>query len=573
MATYVNDLRLKEIATGDESGTWGTSTNTNLELIAEAFSYSSVATFDSDADKTETIADGATDPYRSIYVKVTSGVSLTATRTLTIAPNTVSKIFMIENATSGSQSIAISQGSGANVTIPNGDVKVIYTDGAGAGAAVVDAFANLKVTDPAQTNITSVGALDGGSITSGFGSIDVGSSAITTTGTVTGATLAGTLSTAAQTNITSVGALNGGSISSGFGNIDIGSSNLTATGTISLGATSFNDQNITNVGDIALDSLSADGSSISIASPVVINGTTPSLTIGDAGAEDTKLVFDGNAQDFYIALDDSADDLLIGNGSTVGSNIAIGINASQVVKFNNAYTFPTSDGSANQVLQTNGSGALSFAASPTPTAISDADGDTKVQVEESADEDKIRFDTGGTERMRINASGQVSINDSTDPDNAAEFLQVRGTSNSVGPVAIRNASGDQSFYRMLHYYKKEETSPVGITSVDITGSSVDNVFLSDERLKDVLGSADGMNLISELNPIKFRFKDGTGAGSQGFTAQAFKQAFDNVGSYPRGVMVPDNADEYWYLDDKVLIPNLVKAIQELEARIATLEGS
>ena len=33
MATYVNDLRLKEIATGDESGTWGTSTNTNLELV------------------------------------------------------------------------------------------------------------------------------------------------------------------------------------------------------------------------------------------------------------------------------------------------------------------------------------------------------------------------------------------------------------------------------------------------------------------------------------------------------------------------------------------------------------
>ena len=74
----------------------------------------------------------------------------------------------------------------------------------------------------------------------------------------------------------------------------------------SFGATSFNDANITNVGNIALDSLSADDSSISIASPVVINGTTPTLTIGDAGEEDTKLVFDGNAQDFYIALDDSA---------------------------------------------------------------------------------------------------------------------------------------------------------------------------------------------------------------------------------------------------------------------------
>ena len=56
MATYDNDLRLKEIATGDESGTWGTSTNTNLELIAEAFSFGT-EDFASDADDTLTIAD------------------------------------------------------------------------------------------------------------------------------------------------------------------------------------------------------------------------------------------------------------------------------------------------------------------------------------------------------------------------------------------------------------------------------------------------------------------------------------------------------------------------------------
>src|SRR5210317_2310170 len=158
-STYVNDLRLEEMATGDQSGTWGDTTNTNLELIAEAFSYGTEASFGSDADATTTIADGASDPARSLYLKVTSGVDLTATRTLTIAPNTVSKVWIIENATSGSQSISIPQGSGANVTVPNGDVKVIYTDGAGAGAAVTDAFANLKVTDPAQTNITSVGTL------------------------------------------------------------------------------------------------------------------------------------------------------------------------------------------------------------------------------------------------------------------------------------------------------------------------------------------------------------------------------------------------------------------------------
>ena len=161
MATYVNDLRLKEIATGDESGTWGTSTNTNLELIADAFSYATKDCFASDADATETMADGVADEIRSLYLKVTSSATLTATRTLTLAPNTVSKTWIIENATTGGQSISISQGSGANVTIPNGDTKIIYTDGAGAGAAVTDAFANLKVTDPAQTNITSVGTLTG----------------------------------------------------------------------------------------------------------------------------------------------------------------------------------------------------------------------------------------------------------------------------------------------------------------------------------------------------------------------------------------------------------------------------
>jgi hypothetical protein len=61
-------------------------------------------------------------------------------------------------------------------------------------------------------------------------------------------------------------------------------------------------------------------------------GTTPTLTIGDAGAEDTKIVFDGNAQDFYIALDDSADDLLIGLGSAVGTTPAIAIDENLLVK-------------------------------------------------------------------------------------------------------------------------------------------------------------------------------------------------------------------------------------------------
>jgi hypothetical protein len=158
MATYVNDLRLKEITTGDESGTWGTSTNTNLELIAEAFSYGTeVITTNADTHTT-TIADGATDPGRSLYLKYTG--TLDSACTITIGPNTVSKVWIIENGTSGSQNIILSQGSGANITIPAGDTKVVYSDGAGAGAAFFDAFASINVGALTGTSLDISGDID-----------------------------------------------------------------------------------------------------------------------------------------------------------------------------------------------------------------------------------------------------------------------------------------------------------------------------------------------------------------------------------------------------------------------------
>jgi hypothetical protein len=71
---------------------------------------------------------------------------------------------------------------------------------------------------------------------------------------------------------------------------------------------------------------------------IEITGTTPKLTIGDAGAEDSTLQFDGNAQDFYIALDDSADDLLIGLGSTVGTTPALAIDENLLATFHGGIT-------------------------------------------------------------------------------------------------------------------------------------------------------------------------------------------------------------------------------------------
>ena len=149
-STYDNDLRLEEMATGENSGSWGTKTNTNLELIADAFSYGTEII--ADADTTIEIQDGAADAARSLALKINSSADLTTTRTITLAPNTTSKVWIIENNTSGDQVLTISAGSGTNVTLPNGVTKIIATDGIGAGSNVTELYTNLH-------NITIDGVL------------------------------------------------------------------------------------------------------------------------------------------------------------------------------------------------------------------------------------------------------------------------------------------------------------------------------------------------------------------------------------------------------------------------------
>mgnify|MGYP003147178459 FL=1 len=665
MATYVNNLRLKEIATGDEAGTWGASTNTNLELVGEGLGFGTEAITTNADTHTSTVADGSADEARAMYIKYTG--TLDSACTITIGPNTLKRVHFIENGTSGSQNIIIKQGSGATVTIGPGDVKVVYLDGAGSGAAVNDAFASLSTVDLKvgdDLTVTDDASVGGDLLVSG----EVQTANIGFTDGDNAITIA-----------------DGGGITAAAGITSTAASNT-------FGATSFNDANITNVGDIALDSLSADGSSISIASPVVINGTTPSLTIGDAGAEDTSLVFDGNAkdfymglddsadklvlgvgstvgtnsiltldddsvvigdgaavdtsivfdgnaQDFYIALDDSADDLLIGNGSTVGSNVAIGINESQVVQFNGAYTFPTSDGSANQVLQTNGSGALSFgtvSSGTTTTINNNADnrlitgsgtantlegeanatwngntlaltagaGNTGISLTDgstnygfigggnalksggSANDFSFRTDTGSIDfytngqnlRFSLESSGQINMTDNicmgtTSQRDNAVITAIKDGNNSDAVLDMDHGTGDASFYRFIKFRKKNESSAVGRLDADITGSTMTLAFDSDGRYKDILGDADGLNLISKLEPIKFKWKDGTGEGSQGFIAQDFKKAFDDVGSYARGVYEPkDESKDKWQLDYGTLVPNLVKAIQEQQEQIEVLQN-
>jgi len=270
-ATYVNNLRVAEPADGDSN--WGNTTNTSLELIGEALGYGTEAiTTNADTHSSE-IADGSTDQARAMYLKYTG--TLDSACTITIGPNTIKRFQIIENATSGSQSIVISQGSGANVTIGSGAVKAVYLDGAGSGAAVIDAFVDLDLT-----GTTTVATL-------------------TASGVVTGSTLEATADTSAGDNA-----------AMGY---------TSTEGLILTGQGSTNDITIKNDADADVIEIPTGTTEVNITNALKIIGTTPSITIGDAGEEDTKIVFDGHAQDFYIGLDDSADDLIIGKGSTVGT--------------------------------------------------------------------------------------------------------------------------------------------------------------------------------------------------------------------------------------------------------------
>jgi len=302
-STYVNDLRLEEIGTGEASGTWGTKTNANLELIGEAFSYGSEAIANA-STHTITIADGTSDQARSFYLKCTGGGQAC---TVTLAPNTVSKVWMIENATSAT--LTFSQGSGANVAVAAGEVKMIATDGGGGDAIVYDLLtdANLAGTTAiaalklAGTTVTSTGAelniLDG--VTSTAAELNI---------------LDGVTATAAELNYNDTGAAVGTVVESktvtADANKDVASlRNLTLTGELDAGSLDISG-NADIDGTLEADVLTVDGVAAKVAGletiyvPAVAMAPTTSFGCADIarvelsnGPEITTLDFDASTDE------------------------------------------------------------------------------------------------------------------------------------------------------------------------------------------------------------------------------------------------------------------------------------
>lgn len=151
MPSTFSTLKFELIAVGEQSNTWGTTTNTNLgTAIQEAIAGRATAQFTSDADLTLSLTDtNATQVARNYILNVTSAVSLTNTRNL-IVP-TINKPYIVENNTTGAQSIIVKTSGGSGVTVPNGKRVMVYAN----GTNVVAAFNEI----PSGTSVTGAGTV------------------------------------------------------------------------------------------------------------------------------------------------------------------------------------------------------------------------------------------------------------------------------------------------------------------------------------------------------------------------------------------------------------------------------
>ena len=130
-STYTANSGIEKPGSGEQSGTWGTTTNTNFDIIDRVLSGVGAITL-SGTTHTLSSSDGAmADGHYKVLVL---GGSPSGTNTITISPNDQDKVYLVHNNTS--QSAVFTQGSGGNATIAAGAFAWIFADGAGSGAAV-----------------------------------------------------------------------------------------------------------------------------------------------------------------------------------------------------------------------------------------------------------------------------------------------------------------------------------------------------------------------------------------------------------------------------------------------------
>ena len=154
-SSYTANLGVEKIGSGEQAGTWGTTTNLNLDIIDRAVNGVGAITL-SGTSHTLTTTDGALSEGGNKVLVL--GGSPSGTNTITISPNDQDKMYFVHN--NSGQTATFTQGSGGDVSIPTGSKGLIFADGAGSGAKVTDlldgfAFGGTKIASTATEINTS----------------------------------------------------------------------------------------------------------------------------------------------------------------------------------------------------------------------------------------------------------------------------------------------------------------------------------------------------------------------------------------------------------------------------------
>ena len=150
-STYTVNTGIELITNGEQSGTWGDTTNTNLEIIDRLTNGVGDITI-TGTTHTLTTSDGALSDGQ--YKVLVFGGTPSGTNTVTISPNDQEKLYFIVN--NSGESIILTQGSGTTVTVATGATDIVYADGGGAGANVASLGADLSGFLSASNNLSDL---------------------------------------------------------------------------------------------------------------------------------------------------------------------------------------------------------------------------------------------------------------------------------------------------------------------------------------------------------------------------------------------------------------------------------
>ena len=131
-STYTANIGIEKIGAGEQAGTWGSTTNTNFDIVDRAINGVGAINLGSASTYTLTTSDGSLSEGQYKLLVLSSANS--SGTTVTISPNDQDKVYLVMN--SSGYDVTFTQGSGGNVTLANNAGAIIYADGAGSGAAV-----------------------------------------------------------------------------------------------------------------------------------------------------------------------------------------------------------------------------------------------------------------------------------------------------------------------------------------------------------------------------------------------------------------------------------------------------